>query len=472
MRFALPRFLGPGRFGALSFADAFASTFFLAVGLGIDLYVRKHVSVDARHASDFFGGTFALRALMSIGVFVAMVVAMRAMGRPVGLRRLVYVFGVAQFFVITNATLSAMLQAKGTVGGMSILAVATKVIWAGGVVVAIVAAAGLWAFALAYLVSEAIESVVLFGLAARNLGLQFRVDLPATRAVVLFSLPYYLNTFATTAYGKLDISMLAIIGDGAAVGYYAAASAIAALSLLMMPLIGWVLMPTLARAAARSQEELFLRIQSSSEMILSVTIPVALMVALGADLWVRVLFGAAFAPAALALRILAPSFVVTYLATVYAITLLMLERAWTLTAISTIGLGVNVTLNAMLIGPAIRHFGSGGGGAGCALALLGTELFVTSAMASVVGRRAVGGRTVRMLAKSAGACLLVTGVDQLIGGLGPARIAADAALYMVVASATGALRAGEIARGLRDALRSRKGRDRPHAAVQAEAGAA
>ncbi len=77
-----------------------------------------------------------------------------------------------------------------------------------------------------------------------------------------------------------------------------------------------------------------------------------------------------------------------------------------------------------------------------------------------------------MLAKSAGACLLVTGVDQLIGGLGPARIAADAALYMVVASATGALRAGEIARGLRDALRSRKGRDRPHAAVQAEAGAA
>jgi O-antigen/teichoic acid export membrane protein len=453
MRFLLPRFLGPERFGALSFADAFASTFFVALGLGVDLYVRKRVSVDTRHASDFFGGTFALRALMSLGVVLAMALAMRALGRPIEVRRVVYVFALAQFFVTTNATLSAMLQAKGAVGGMSVLAVATKIVWAGGVLLAIAAGAGLWSFALAYLVSEGVESVVLFGLAARHMGLVFRIDVPATKVVLVFSLPYYLNTFATTAYGKLDVSVLAFLGNSVEVGFYSAAGAIAGLSLLMMPLIGWVLMPTLARAAARSHEELFLRIRSSSELILSVTIPVALFASLGADIGVRLLFGDAFAPATLALRILAPTFVVTYLAIVYAITLLMLDRAWTLTGISIGGLCINVALNLALVRPAMKLCGPGGGGAGCALSMLGTEVFVTAAMAVAVGRRAVGGKTLRMIAKSAGACALVIVVDRLLVALGPGRLVVDAALYLVLAVSTRALRLSDVSTALREALR-------------------
>jgi O-antigen/teichoic acid export membrane protein len=462
MRFWLPRHLGPERFGALSFADAFAATFFVALNLGVDPYVRKEVSVRPSHASDFFGGTLVLRIALSAAILGAIMLSMRAMDRPAEIRRVVYVFAAAQLFVTSNDTLSALLQAKGHVGGASVLAIATKIVWALGAVIAIARGAGLWALAFAYLVSEAIESAVLFGLARRHLGLVVRVDVRATRAVVILSLPLYLNMFAITAYNKLDMTLLAVVGTSREVGWYAAASTIAGVCLLAAPLIGWVMMPTLARAASRSHDELFSRIRRSTELILSVAIPAALLVSLGADLAVRSLFGDAFAPAGLALRILAPTFVVTYVAIVFAITLQMLERAWTLTAISLAGLVVNVLLNLAIVPPSMARFGDGGGGAGCALATLGTELFVTATMISFVGRRAFDRRTLGAVGKSLAACAIVAGVDRLAGLLGWARLVLDAAVYLFVVVATGTLRVGEIAGVLRAALR-----DRAHPATPA-----
>jgi O-antigen/teichoic acid export membrane protein len=455
MRFVLPRYLGPERFGALSFADAFTGTFFVALNLGADLYVRKQVSVRLDHASDFFGGTLVLRVGMSLAIVAVMALAMHAMNRAPEVRHLVYIFALVQFFVTVNATLSALLHAKGSVGGMSVLAVATKILWALGVLLSIAVGAGLSGFAVAYLISEAIESVVLFRLASRHLGLVFRVDVTATKAMVVLSLPYYLNTFATTAYGKLDVTLLALVATSGEVGWYAGASAIASLSLLVTPLIGWVLMPTLARAAARSREELFARIRRSTELILGAAIPAALLLSLSADLGVRLLFGNAFAPAGLALRILAPTFVVTYVAIIYAILLLMLDRAWTLTAISMAGLVVNLLLNVLLVRRSMALFGEGGGGAGCALSMLGTELFVSGAMAVIVGKNAVDRRTLGVVAKSLSACAIVVLLDHVVAAIGWTRIFLDAMVYLSIVVATGALRVRELASLISTALRSK-----------------
>jgi O-antigen/teichoic acid export membrane protein len=455
MRFWLPRHLGPEQFGALSFADAFAATFFVALGLGIDPYVRKEVSVRPAHASDFFGGAFALRVGMSAAIVGAMMMAMHAMHRPLGVQRVAYLFAVAQFFVTANATLSALLQAKGRVGGMSVLAIATKIVWAVGAIAAISTGVGLTGVAGAFLLSEAIETVVLFGLARRHLGLVLRMDIAATKAVIVLCLPHYLNMVAITAYGKLDVTLLAVTGDSREVGWYAAAAAIAGCCLLATPLIAWVMMPTLARAAARSHEELFTRIRRSTELILAVAIPAALLLELGSDLAVRLLFGDAFAPAGRALRVLAPTFVVTYVAMVFAITLVMLDRAWTLAVISLCGLAVNVVLNVAIVPRALALLGEGGGGVGCAVAMLGTEMFVTATMLWCVGLRALDRRTLAAVAKSLAACALVVAVDRLAAPFTWARLALDAATYLTVVVAAGALRLEEIAGTMRAALGNR-----------------
>lgn len=336
---------------------------------------------------------------------------------------------------------------------MSVLSVMTKITWGAGVLVALFSGAGLVGIALSYVVAEGIKCVFLFVLAKRHLGLVFRVDISATKAMIVSSLPFYLNAFATAGYGKFDVSLLAFFVSAREVGWYAGASAIAGLTLLITPLIGWVLMPTFARAAERSREELFERIRRSTELILVIAIPVSLFVILGAGVFVDFLFGAAFAPAALALRLLAGTFVVTYIAVVYAISLLMLDRAWTLTAISVAGLCVNVALNLLFVRHSIAWFGTGGGGAGAALAMLGTETFVTSAMFSVVGREAFDRRTLVMLGKSLLACAVVLGIDQLLQPMTWARLALDGATYLAIVLATGALRAREMLDVVRAAMR-------------------
>jgi O-antigen/teichoic acid export membrane protein len=117
MRFLMPRYLGPTSFGTLSFADGFTATFFVALSLGAESYVRKEVAVRPAHASDFFGGTLVLRAMMSVAIFGVMAVVLNATKRPPEVKNLVYLFGAAQFFVSVNATLSALLHARGRVDG-------------------------------------------------------------------------------------------------------------------------------------------------------------------------------------------------------------------------------------------------------------------------------------------------------------------------------------------------------------------
>ena len=444
VRLALPRFLGPSALGTLSFADAFTATFFVVLNLGVDVYVRKQVAVRTAHASDFLGGVVVLRVVLTALLLVVMSAEMQFTSRPPEVRRLVYLFALAQFFVTMNATLSALLHAKGNVDGMSILSVASKVAWGAGMLAAMSLGTGLWAFAAVLFVTEAGESLCLLALAKRHLGLDLRVDLRATRAMIGASLPYYLTIFLATVYGKLDVTLLDFLGNAREVGWYSASSTIASLTLLVTPLIGWVLMPAFARAATRSHEELYALVRSSTRIIMTVAIPISLFISLGADVWVRFLFGAAFVPAVPAVRILASTFVMTYLGIVYAMTLTMLERAWALTAVSFFGLIVNVALNLALIVPSMRAFGAGGGGAGCALAVLGTELAVTATMVVLVGRHAFDRNTLAMIAKGLAACALAVVVDRLASFLGWRRLLLDAFVYVGFVLVTGALQPREL----------------------------
>lgn len=453
IRLVLPRYLGPTRFGELNFADGFTAAAFIVLGLGSDSYIRKEVSVRPSHATDFFGGMQVLRVALAGLVTAGMLTVLHRTERSVEIVQLVLLYGLTQFFVNANATLSAILHAKGRVGGMSVLAVVTKVVWAGGVILGMAIHAPLWIYPLSYFASEFVETFALYALAYRHVDLRFRVDVRATGAMLLASLPYNLNLFATTAYGKLDVSLLEFMCNTEEVGWYGAANAVASLTLLVTPLIGWVLMPMFARAAARSREELYEQIRRALELILSVAIPAALMIFVGADVWVHVMFGQAFAPAAGALRVLAPMFIVMYVGIIYSIAIIMLERPWALVVIALGGLVVNVGLNLAFIGVSMKLLGPGGGGTGCATAMLGTEIFVTSCMVILVGRKGFDRRSVATILKSLAACGAVVVVDRVTAGLGPARLVIDGAVYATLVLGTGALRLREIAGVIREALR-------------------
>src|SRR5580704_2495660 len=76
----VPRYLGPDRFGTLSFAEGFTTAAFIVLNLGHEHYIRKELAVRPRHASDFFGGMFALRVVMTACIFGVMALVLRLTG--------------------------------------------------------------------------------------------------------------------------------------------------------------------------------------------------------------------------------------------------------------------------------------------------------------------------------------------------------------------------------------------------------
>ncbi|HEX4447235.1 MAG TPA: flippase [Polyangiaceae bacterium] len=456
VRILIPRHLGPAAFGDLNFADAFTSLLFVTLDLGVNAYIRKEVSVRPSHASDFYGGALVIRCIQTAALFALMTLFLG--GRSPEVRNLVYIYGFTQFFVTSNASLSAMLQSKGRVGGMSALSVITKVIWGVGCLAAMWFHAGLWLYGVSYLASESVETVALWWLAHQHLGLTFRVDVAETKRMLRGSIPYFVTVLTTTAYGngKLDVTILDFKLGGREVGYYGVANTTAGLALLITPLIGWVLQPMLARAAARSREELYHHVYRCMELILTVAIPASLVINLGADVWLRLLFRAQYLPATDALRVLATVFVLTYIAMIYAITLVMLEKSWTLANISALALVVNAVLNLVFVRYSVGWFGEGGGGTGCALAMLGTELFVVTSMMVRIGQGAFDRRSARVIGLSLVAAAAAWVVHRLLVSIGPARLAADVAVYLAIVISTGALRPKEMIDTMLLALRNKK----------------
>lgn len=457
IRFVLPRYLGPELFGVINWAEAFTATCFVLGTLGIDLYIRQKVAVDPEIASTFMGGVLAVRAGITLLLTVVLWIALGTSERHGDARLLVVLFSLFQFFFLMSESLGALLHARGKVDGLSAVNIGSKFLWGAGIVGALVLGYGLWPVVAAYLVAEVIKFGLLLRLVRQHLSLRFRFDAGATRAVLWSSLPFFVNIAAYTAYGRIDVALLPFNASDVEVGWYGAAAGLSGLVMLITPLIGWVMLPMLSRAQARSEAELNEMARRCFDLILSIALPLTLAMGLGADVWVRLLFGDAFAPATLALQILSVRLALSYLAMMAALFLQITNRSWRVTVTSIVALGVCAVLNLLLV-PVLRaRFGAeaGGAGAGAAMAQLLTEAFVVTVFLVTVGKRIFDAQNLTRLLKNVAVCAAVIVLDRFLLPLGPARIAVDAFVYLALAIPTGALPVKEILGFVRNARAQR-----------------
>src|SRR2546426_742785 len=188
VRFVLPRHLGPELYGIYNFSDAFAASFFVLASLGIETYVQKEIPVRSSHASDFLGGVLALRLTLGVALVAAMAAILHLGGRPPEVRQVTYLFGIGQLFLVANATFAALLHARGTVDGLSVATVLSKLLWGGGILFALTTRSGLIGLAGAFTLAEAIKAFALLALCRKHLALEIRLDSAVPRRVVLCSL--------------------------------------------------------------------------------------------------------------------------------------------------------------------------------------------------------------------------------------------------------------------------------------------
>lgn len=439
VRLTLPRALGPETFGVVSFADALTATVFVLLTFGVDTYIRKEVAVRERHADEFFGGLLLLRALLAALLLLGLAVAMALSEQPLETRHAVYLFGVGQFFFVANNTFAALLHARARVAGLSVVSVASKLLWGVAVAVALLGGAGARAVAAAFLLSEGIRACALLWRSRRDAQLRLTLRPRAALTVAAASLPFFVTVIAQTVCTRIGATLLGFHASVEEVGFYGAGWTLGGMALLLAPMINWVLMPMLSQAGAISQERMFEHARHAAELILAVATPMALVLALGADLWVSWLFGQAYAPAVPALRIMAPVFVLTYLAMVNSICLVTMGKAWLVTRVSVGTLILNPLLILILVPLTTLHLGPGGPGVGAALALLGAEAVAAGRLLHATRGRTFDLPATARVAKLAAICLIVVLVDRALSPLGAARVAADLIVYSVLVVLAGAL---------------------------------
>ncbi len=444
VRFQLPRTMGATVYGEYNFADSFTAGFFTFLDLGVDIYIQKEVSVRARHASDFVGGILALRGALAVALVAVMFGILHVTDRPVEVQIASLLFAGAYFTMCVNATLGALLQASTRVGRLAITNVLGKVAWGAGLLACIWTRQPMLAFAIPLLASELLRTALLLPAARAALDLKLRIDLGHVRRVFVASLPYFIAATAVGVTIRINVTVLEYMApDAREVGWLGAATNIGSLAMIMYPLLQWIVTPMLARARARSEEDVFAILRVALEGLVVGAIPVSLLIGIGSDVWVRLAFGADYAQAGLALAAVAPQFVFTYTAMILSTGLIILDKQWTSTRNALLAMVLTPILILAIV-PVARRLGPGGAAAGAAVSTVLSEIVVSASYLWHIGRRGLDRRTVSAVAKCAGLALLVVVLDHLLRArIGPVRIAVDMGVYSALALATGAVRVRE-----------------------------
>ncbi len=484
----LSRHLGTDGFGSFRFAEDFAGLFFAFLTLGIDSHIYKSVSVRAKSISDFFGGIFLLRLGLGAILIPTMWLTLKTYypHHPQSEYILVWLSATAFFLIAINTTLAAIIQSQGKVDEVSIVTMVGKLVWAIGLIGACILDSALrgtsdehsylWLFFIPGIISEIMKVPFLWKSACRHTQLRFVVNYQATVATLISSFPYFVNAVAIAIFGKLNVMFLAKVASKHEVGFYSAASKLSALTLIFIPILGPILFPLLSRAEARSAKDFNDLIRRIFEYVLVLTIPLALALSLGANLWIRIVNGTEYAPASLTFAIMALVMVITYFNTLCAYTLLALNKKWEVTISTFMGIIVNIAFNTLFLRFMIRLFDrDGGGSAACTITMLTTETFVTMVMLWLIGKRAFDRQNTTRIIKAAIAVTCTIALDRLLLHFwswtrlapdstsfsefwGPSfRLLLDAVFYLGLAIAIGAIHPREIEKFVRSVLDSRKG---------------
>lgn len=424
VRLALVRLLGPESFGQLRFAESAAEMLFVGLTLGVDTLLRREAAVDAAGAHVYLRAITYLRILGGGVLLAAITTTLVLTGQAGDLVTLFGVLALAQFAMVLNNSYAALEHASGRVAWISGLTLRFKLTWAVLAVIVLWLIPSALGFALVLL---AVESAKLYRLGSRHtrrFGGAPRPDLRIAVTATMASLPFFVNYLAYSIYARLGVWWLGGTAASQEVGWYGAASTVAAVAMMGMPLISWVLVPACARAGQEGPDGAVPLIDGALRMSLLIAVPISAMLGLAAPFWVQLLFGDAYGEAADALQALAPTFALAYVATVCSVSLIQQDRVRALAGISVAGLVLSLALNAVLIPWGAGAFGQGGAATGAAYATLATEIAVTGGLLRLSRTGFRWGSLTRTVAALAAA----TSAAAFVGGLvAPSWLAAPAA---------------------------------------------
>ncbi|MBI4635615.1 MAG: flippase [Candidatus Rokubacteria bacterium] len=438
----IARYLGVERYGQLSYVLAFVGVFEFVANAGLGQILVREIAVRAEGVRRVVGVTKSLMWALSLLTFAAIVVAVHLIGATPEIRLAMYLAAGGVIAVIHAAAYSAVFRAFEEMEVNAAAFVVEKVAFLVLVAAGIRLDGGLLAMCGAMFFAEVLLCAYYFVvLWRRHFRPRVYVDFRQWWVLLAESLPLGVSAIVRRISWQADILILATFGMTAAVGYFSAGHRLIQ-SLNLVPLtVAQVTFPAFSRLARGTPEDLRTALERAVKLILLLSFASAVTLAAAADRVVDVLYGSAFAPAAIPLAVMGVSLLFLFPSSLFMFifTAMGIQRIFTLAALAS--LAVKVAVDVALI-PFLGHIGA-------SLGMLAGEAVLCVTASAVLASRTLRVPWVRLAWRPGLAALAMGTVLWAVRGTGlvlfVAGVLLGGALYASILLLLRAISPGEIA---------------------------
>jgi O-antigen/teichoic acid export membrane protein len=347
----IARYLGPERYGALSYALAFVMLFGPISHLGLDGVVVREIVNDPDRKREILGTTFFLRLAASITCFAAALVITVLIRPGDALARMlvgIIAFGfIFSSFDTIDIWFQSQIEVKYSVYAKSFGLACSNI----GKILLILSGAALVSFA--WLTAlEIIISAIGLVFVYRYRGFlihEWRFRLERARSLLAISWPMILSGALFMIYLRIDQVMLREMVDERAVGIYSVAVRISEVWYFIPAIVTTSIFPELVKSRRLGGEVYRARLQSLYDFLAWTAAPIVAFLTLFSRPLVSFLYGEAFADGGVILTILAWPCPFIFMREVYGRWLLNENLTKYFLLAHGSGALVNVVLNLFLI---------------------------------------------------------------------------------------------------------------------------
>jgi O-antigen/teichoic acid export membrane protein len=371
------RYLGPERYGIISFALAFTSIFGVFADLGLNTLTVREVARNKILAEKYLGNLLLIKSVLSVITLGFIVVAINMMGHEKNAVYVVYLISISIVIATFTGVFISLFQAFERIEYVAIGSLLSSVFMLLGAVYAINRGFGVLGFASIYIFSSLMVLAYSLFIANRRLltrGLQ--IDRGMVRPMIFEALPFGLTSLSGMIYTYTDSIMLSSLQGNEVVGWYNASYRLVLMLLFIPNVINIVIFPVMSRYFTSSPSFLKLLYAKYLKFMFILCLPIGIGTTLIADKIILFVFGVAFAKSIIALQILIWTVVLTFAGAAFVKLLESTNRQRIITKISLICVVVNVLLNLLLI-PKFSYVGSSFATVVTELVLVGSIIVLT-----------------------------------------------------------------------------------------------
>lgn len=352
------RCLGPGELGKFTFALSFVGMLAVMNDLGLNIMAVRDVAKEKDLAAKYLGNLIGLKVVLGLFALMITIVAAKLMGYASDNLRVVFLIGLATFFVTVSNGLRWIFQACQKLEYESITSIIYNFLCFGLGFLAVSLGLGVNGVGYSQIVVGILVLVFSWVMVKRRLmPVRIEIDLDFWKATLRKSIPFALMLVFTGLYVNVDTVLLSRIKGDEVVGIYSAANRLVLAGKMIPAVILPALFPVMAGMSGGTRAEFNRFLEKSSVLLFSLALPLSVGATLLAAKIIGFFYGNQFAASVVCLQILIWGMFCMYVSIVFGYGLISQGKQKVNTMLTGAGLVVSLILNLSLI-PKLGNVGS------------------------------------------------------------------------------------------------------------------